>query len=97
MTMTRKHYEGIAEVINKTLQQYDDVVRIKSKKAGGVIDWDPQKEAAAVIDRLITNLLPIFEADNDRFDKNQFRSAIQNTWYVFNRIDQKYDEDRRDF
>jgi hypothetical protein len=96
MTMTRKHYESIAEVINKTLQQYDDVVDIKCDKAGQVIDWDPQVEAAAVIDRLITNLLPVFEADNDRFDKNQFRSAIQNTWYQFNRIDQAYDEEHRD-
>lgn len=95
MPMTQKHYESIAKQINKTLQQYDDVVDIKCDKAGEIIRWDPQVEAAAVIDRLVDNLVTVFEIDNDRFDKNQFRSAIQNTWYQFNRIDQKYDEDRR--
>jgi hypothetical protein len=93
MAMSKKHYESIAKQINKTLEQYSDVTGIRLD--AGMHDFDPHTEAARVVDRLVDNLIAVFEIDNDRFDKNQFRSAIQNTWYSFSRIDQKYDEDRR--
>lgn len=94
MAMTRKHYESIAKQINLTLSQHDDLIGIKYDRAREEIDWDPQIVAAGIIDRLVTNLIGIFEIDNDRFDRQQFRKAIRNTWYQYDPIAQKYDEDR---
>tara|TARA_R100001086_G_scaffold188234_1_gene106247 strand:+ start:6738 stop:7034 length:297 start_codon:yes stop_codon:yes gene_type:complete len=88
--MQSKETELIAEVINKSLREYDGLVSRRLDLHTRLIDWDPQVEVARFVDRLMVNMRTALEGAGDCHESEKLGELVFNTWAPYSRFDMKY-------